>query len=74
MVAHADVALTANYNPRALQLDTEGNVDVHTGPIVTSFFGMLRRVYRIEVRPYSMRPISMTSFWAFRDGLVCTRG
>ncbi|KAH9929516.1 mitochondrial carrier [Epithele typhae] len=42
------VRLRANYNPKALQLDTEGNVSVHTGPVVTSFFGMLRRVYRIE--------------------------
>ncbi|KAM5531668.1 hypothetical protein V8D89_014657 [Ganoderma adspersum] len=42
------VRLRANYNPKALQLDPEGNVDVHTGPIVTSFFGMLQRVYRIE--------------------------
>lgn len=39
----------ANYNPKALQLDPEGNAHVHTGPIVTGFFGMLRRVYRIEV-------------------------
>lgn len=48
--ARADVAWTANYNPKALQLDSEGNANVHTGPIVTSFIGMLRRVYRIEVR------------------------
>lgn len=49
-MARADVSPAANYNPKALQLDPEGNVNVHTGPIVTSFFGMLRRVYRIEVR------------------------
>ena len=49
VMAPADVAKPANYNPKALQLDTEGNVNVHTGPVVTSFFGMLRRVHRIEV-------------------------
>ena len=48
-MAPVNVALPANYNPKALQLDPEGNVNVHTGPAVTSFFGMLRRVYRIEV-------------------------
>ncbi|OBZ67067.1 hypothetical protein A0H81_12846 [Grifola frondosa] len=42
------IRLRANYNPKALQLDPEGNVELHTGPIVTSFFGMLRRVKRIE--------------------------
>ena len=43
------VRLRANYNPKGLQLDQEGNVEPHTGPVVTSFFGMLRRVKRIEV-------------------------
>ena len=47
--AGALVRLRANYNPRGLQLDDEGNVEPHTGPIVTTFFGMLRRVKRIEV-------------------------
>ncbi|GBE80998.1 hypothetical protein SCP_0307210 [Sparassis crispa] len=42
------VRLRANYNPRGLQLDPEGNVEPHTGPVVTSFFGMLKRVKRIE--------------------------
>ncbi|OCH92276.1 mitochondrial carrier [Obba rivulosa] len=42
------VRLRANYNPKGLQLDPEGNVEPHTGPIVTSFFGMLRRVKRLE--------------------------
>ena len=44
------VRLRANFNPRSIQLDAEGNVEPHTGPIVTSFFGMLARVKRIEVR------------------------
>ncbi|EJF65405.1 mitochondrial carrier [Dichomitus squalens LYAD-421 SS1] len=64
------VRLRANYNPRALQLDPEGNVNVHTGPIVTSFFGMLRRVYRIEgwaglykgLMPTASATIVMTGF------------
>jgi len=42
------VRVRANYNPRGLQLDDEGNVEPHTGPVVTSFFGMLARVKRIE--------------------------
>ncbi|CCM03583.1 uncharacterized protein FIBRA_05720 [Fibroporia radiculosa] len=42
------VRLRANYNPRGLRLDAEGNIEPHTGPVVTSFFGMLRRVRRIE--------------------------
>lgn len=41
---------SANYNPRGLRLDPEGNFEPHTGPVVTSFFGMLKRVKRIEVR------------------------
>ena len=36
------VRLRANFNPKAIQLDAEGNVEPHTGPIVTSFFGMLK--------------------------------
>ncbi|KAI0675211.1 mitochondrial carrier [Trametes maxima] len=64
------VRLRANYNPKALQLDPEGNVNVHTGPIVTSFFGMLRRVYNIEgfaglykgLMPTALATIVMTGF------------
>ncbi|RPD53543.1 mitochondrial carrier [Lentinus tigrinus ALCF2SS1-6] len=64
------VRLRANYNPKALQLDPEGNVNVHTGPIVTSFFGMLRRVYRIEgwaglykgLMPTAIATMVMTGF------------
>ena len=43
------VRLRANFNPKSIQLDAEGNVEPHTGPIVTSFFSMLGRVKRIEV-------------------------
>ncbi|KAK7692748.1 hypothetical protein QCA50_004381 [Cerrena zonata] len=42
------VRLRANYNPKGLQLDDEGNAEPHTGPVVTSFFSMLGRVKRIE--------------------------
>jgi hypothetical protein len=43
------VRVRANYNPKSLQLDAEGVVHPYTGPQVTSFFGMLARVKRIEV-------------------------
>ncbi|KAI8993111.1 mitochondrial carrier [Trametes punicea] len=64
------VRLRANYNPKALQLDPDGNVHVHTGPMVTSFFGMLRRVYRIEgwaglykgLMPTALATIVLTMF------------
>ncbi|KAI0374132.1 mitochondrial carrier [Pilatotrama ljubarskyi] len=64
------VRLRANYNPKALQLDPEGNVHVHTGPIVTSFFGMLGRAYRIEgfaglykgLMPTALATMVMTGF------------
>lgn len=42
------VRLRANFNPKSIQLDDEGNVEPHAGPVVTSFFGMLKRVKRIE--------------------------
>jgi len=42
------VRLRANYNPKALQLDPEGDVTPHTGPVVTSYFGMMMRTRRLE--------------------------
>lgn len=42
------VRLRANFNPKSIQLDAEGNVEPHTGPVVTTFFAMLKRVKRIE--------------------------
>jgi len=45
------VRFRANYNPKALQLDEEGGAQAHTGPIITSYFGMLMRVYRLEGWP-----------------------
>lgn len=44
------VRFRAHYNPKGLQLDPEGGVQPHTGPVITSFIAMLVRVYRIEVR------------------------
>ena len=44
------VRFRAHYNPKGLQLDPESGVQPHTGPVITSFFAMLVRVYRIEVR------------------------
>lgn len=44
------VRLRANYNPKGLQLDSEGGAVPHTGPVVRSYFKMMGRVYRIEVR------------------------
>ena len=50
-ITGALVRLRANYNPKGLQLDDEGVVHPYTGPQLTSFFGMLLRVKRLEVRP-----------------------
>ncbi|KAI6040357.1 mitochondrial carrier [Pisolithus marmoratus] len=49
-LAGAIVRFRANYNPKGLQLDPEGDVQPHTGPIISSFFVMLKRVYDLEVR------------------------
>ena len=43
------VRFRANYNPKGLQLDSEGGAVPHTGPVVRSYFRMMARVYRIEV-------------------------
>ncbi|KAG7440037.1 mitochondrial carrier [Guyanagaster necrorhizus] len=45
------VRFRANYNPKGLQLDPEGGAQPHTGPIVKSYFGMMKRVYQIEGWP-----------------------
>lgn len=44
------VRFRANYNPKGLQLDSEGGAAPHTGPVVHSYFGMMARVYKLEVR------------------------
>ncbi|KAF8161135.1 hypothetical protein B0H34DRAFT_699604 [Crassisporium funariophilum] len=42
------VRFRANYNPKGLQLDSEGGAVPYTGPVVRSYFGMMVRVYRLE--------------------------
>lgn len=54
------VRLRANYNPKGLQLDEEDGVQPHTGPVVTSFFVMMARVKRLEVRLW-ISLLSLTS-------------
>ncbi|KAH7888747.1 mitochondrial carrier [Phlebopus sp. FC_14] len=45
------VRFRAHYNPKGLQLDAEGDVQPHTGPVITSYVAMLKRVYKIEGWP-----------------------
>ena len=42
------VRLRANFNPKGLQLDPEDGVQPHTGPVISGFFAMMRRVKRLE--------------------------
>lgn len=42
------VRLRANFNPKGLQLDPEDGPQPHTGPVITGFFAMMRRVKRLE--------------------------
>ena len=42
------VRFRANYTPKGLQLDGEGGVQPHTGPVVNSYFAMFARVRRLE--------------------------
>ena len=44
------VRFRANYNPKGLQLDSEGGAAPHTGPVVNSYFQMFLRTYKLEVR------------------------
>lgn len=70
------VRFRAHYNPKGLQLDPEGGVQPHTGPVITSFIAMLMRVYRIEVRCafscHLRTPLNLPRFH-HRDGQGCTR-
>jgi len=67
------VRFRANYNPKGLQLDAEGGAQPHTGPVVSSFFGMIRRVHRIEgwsglykgLMPTLMSTVVITLFLVF---------
>lgn len=42
------VRFRANYNPKGLQLDSEGGATPHTGPVIKSYFAMFARVRRLE--------------------------
>ena len=43
------VRFRANYNPKALHLDSEGGATPHTGPVINSYIQMFVGVQRIEV-------------------------
>lgn len=45
------VRFRANYTPKGLQLDGEGGVQPHTGPVINSYFAMFMRVKRLEGWP-----------------------
>ena len=47
------VRFRANYNPKALRLDPEDGAQAHTGPVIRSYFGMMKRVYTIEVSSFA---------------------
>jgi len=47
------VRFRANYNPKALRLDPEDGAQAHTGPVIRSYFGMMKRVHRIEVSSFA---------------------
>jgi hypothetical protein len=55
------VRFRASYNPRGLALDSEGSAVPHTGPVVSSYFGMLRRVWQIEGFSGFYKGLSMLS-------------
>jgi len=42
------VRFRVNYSPKRLQLDTESGMEPPAGPVVKSYFGMFKRVYRLE--------------------------
>ncbi|KAF8581611.1 mitochondrial carrier [Ramaria rubella] len=42
------VRFRANYAPKGLQLDSEGGVQPHAGPVVPSYFSMIIRVKKLE--------------------------
>jgi len=48
------VRYRANYNPKGLQLDSEGGAQPYTGPIIRSCFTMITRVYKIEVHCFTL--------------------
>lgn len=70
------VRFRANYNPKRVALDIEGNATPHTGPVIRSYFAMMKRVYQIEVcSPCSARLLCILSiaFYARRAGQGFTK-
>ena len=49
------VRFRANYNPKGLQLDTDGSAVPYTGPVIQSYTAMFKRVIQLEVRPFVIR-------------------
>jgi hypothetical protein len=43
------VRYRANYTPKGLQLDADGTVQPHVGPVVHGYWSMFMRTRRIEV-------------------------
>ena len=71
--ASALVRFRAHYNPKGLRLDPEGGVQPRAGLAITSFFAMLVRIYRIEVRVTTLLSYSCTiKLVTNRDGQDCT--
>lgn len=67
------VRFRANYNPKGLQLDSEGGAVPHTGPVVRSYFRMMGRVYRIEVCLFSAKASYYLRVCRRRDGKGSTK-
>jgi len=68
------VRFRANYAPKGLQLDQEGGVQPHAGPVVNSYFAMLVRVRNLEgwkgmykgLMPSIIATLMVTTFtWIF---------
>jgi hypothetical protein len=64
------VRFRANYNPKGLQLDSEGGATPYTGPIVTSYFGMMFRVYRLEGAAGLYKGLMPTAISTFVVGVM----
>jgi hypothetical protein len=67
------VRFRASYNPRGLALDAEGGAQPHTGPVVNSYFGMMSRVYRIEVIDVDFTLSVRKLNHRYRDGPASTK-
>lgn len=67
------VRFRANYNPKGLQLDSEGVAQPHTGPRV-SFLGMFKRVFLFEVRALCLSLDTHLMVSVCRGGLDFTKG